>query len=149
VQAMIQELQQRLQVAESGMQAKMAEIQADKAKTAEELKLAREKAAAEYKLAVKESRSDFALKVAELRAEMAIENARARTEGKAVEATSFVDMHKAAKEFAQQLETSSLDHSKKIAKAAETIISAAEKVTKKRKAKIKAPSGRVYEVEDE
>lgn len=157
VQAMIQELQRRLQEAESGLQAKLAEIQADKARTAEELKLAREKAAAEHKLAVDESRREFALKVAEMRAELAIENAKAKSEAQNSKAAVQIDMGKATAEAMGALEQRSLGHSKDIAKAAETLVGAASKMVEaaekmaapkpKRKAKVRrTPDG--YEMED-
>lgn len=155
VQAIIQELQKRLQEAESQMQAKMAEIALDKQKSAEEIKLAREKAAADYRLAVKEAEDANRLKWAEFRAETAIEMARARAEGQEKRAGVVIDMNKAAAEGATAMEKISLDHSKELAKASEVVAKAAASLTeaaskiatRKKKAKFRRTADG-YEVEE-
>lgn len=156
VQAMIQELQQRLQEAESGLQVKMAQIAADQKKDAAEIQLDRQKAAAEHNLAVQETQRNFQLKLAELRAEMAIEAAKARSEAQNSKAAVSIDISKATAETLGQLESVSLGHSKEVAKATETLVGAATRIAEaadkigktKRKAKFtRTPDG--YKVEED
>lgn len=155
VQALIQELQARLQQAESGMQAKIAKIEADKQKTAAQIQLEREKAVADYKLEVEKARNENALKWAELRAEMALEVAKAKSDSQNNRATVAIDMNKAASEFGAQLEQMSMGHSTEIAKAAEKLVNAASKITDAAEKMASRPRGKAkikrtadgYEVE--
>jgi hypothetical protein len=129
VQAMIQELQQRLQQAESGMQVKIAQIEADKQQSAAEIQLEREKARADYQLEVKKARDEISLKWAEFKAEMALERARMASEHHNNRAGVVVDMGQAASEMASNFEKVSLGHSQQLSKAAGTIVDAATKIT--------------------
>jgi TolA-binding protein len=150
---MIQELQQKLQEAEANMQAEMAKIALEKHKTEEELRLERRKAEQEYQLAVKEMADKFTLAMIELRAELRIEQEKSREESAANREKTKAEVNSTAGEMVAKMESASLGHSQEIAKAADALVktatSIAEKASKKRKAKIKAPSGKVYEVDED
>lgn len=139
----IQELQQKLQEAESNVQAEMARIELDKQKTAEEIKLDRQKAAADHDLKVKELVDNYNLKLMELRAEMRLEAAKAHSADRRDSIVVQADMSKAASELTASLQGMATEQHQTLAKASKDIVDAAGRIAESAKAMASAKSGKV------
>lgn len=87
---------------------------------------------------------------------MKLEAEKARVENENKRAGITIDMNKAAAESGAVMEKVALDHSGNVSKATEKLVGAAEKLVTAaqamteratKKTKIKAPSGKTYEVD--